>query len=46
MSYWGKVRTKGTGKAGHRSSRYDGRAVVKLYARKARRQDDKRAVRP
>ena len=38
-----KALTKGTGKAGHRSSRWAPRADVKASARKRRRRDDRKA---
>lgn len=41
-----KTRAKGTGKAGHRSSRYSKRAVVKPAAAIARRAEDKVEVKP
>lgn len=41
----GPARTKGTGKAGHRSSRWMARALAKAAARKHRRADDKREAR-
>ena len=36
-----KSSTKGTGKAGYRSSRYDQRANVKAASKKRRRREDK-----
>lgn len=43
MGLWKKTRTKGTGSAGYRSSRWAPRAEVKTAARKHRRAEDSRA---
>jgi hypothetical protein len=41
---FGRVRLKGTGKAGHKSSRWLPRADAKWYSKKKRRREDKRAT--
>lgn len=38
-----KIKTKGTGKAGHKSARWQRRADAKRAARKARRNEDRKA---
>lgn len=43
MGLWKKVRTKGTGKAGFRSSRWCSRVEAKGTARKLRRREDRKA---
>lgn len=45
MGLWKRIATKGTGKAGHRSSRWCPRAEAKDTARKLRRREDRKLTR-
>lgn len=41
MAFGKRTRTRGTGKAGHKSSRWLPRADAKLWANKLRRREDR-----